>query len=66
MTISVNNQQKNIENTSSLEHLLDSMDIASRGIAIALNDRVVSKCDWKNTFLKEEDHVTIIQATQGG
>jgi len=66
MTISVNNQQKNIQDTGSLQDLLASMNITSKGIAIALNDEVVSKCDWKNTFLKEEDRITIIQATQGG
>ena len=66
MTISVNNKQKDIQDTISLENLLESIDISSKGIAIALNDMVISKKDWKATFLKEKDQVTIIQATQGG
>lgn len=66
MTINVNNQEQNIEFSSSLEYLLKSLNITSKGIAIALNNKVISKNDWKNTLLKEQDHVTIIQATQGG
>ncbi|NAS31265.1 sulfur carrier protein ThiS [Flavobacteriaceae bacterium R38] len=66
MTISINNKQKNIQDTISLENLLESIDISPKGIAIALNNMVISKKDWKVTFLKEKDQVTIIQATQGG
>ena len=66
MTISVNNKQTNIQDAISLENLLASINISPKGIAIALNDMVISKKNWKSTFLKEQDEVTIIQATQGG
>ncbi len=66
MTINVNNKPTDIQDRASLENLLESIDIVPKGIAIALNDIVISKKNWKATFLKEKDKVTIIQATQGG
>lgn len=37
-----------------------------KGMAIAVNDTVVPKEKWPATLLKEDDHITIIQATAGG
>jgi len=66
MTINVNNKQQEINNATSLRELLDINGISLRGIAIAINDIVIIKEEWNSVFLKEEDTVTIIQATQGG
>ena len=43
------------------DHLLDS-----KGIAIAVNQTVISKSEWSKTQLKENDNIAIIKATQGG
>jgi len=37
-----------------------------RGIAIAINNSVIPKINWHNQFLKHNDEVLIIKATQGG
>lgn len=37
-----------------------------KGIAVAVNDEVVTKNEWKDTRIKDHDRITIIQATQGG
>ncbi|AZA85055.1 thiamine biosynthesis protein ThiS [Chryseobacterium lactis] len=37
-----------------------------KGIAIALNNRIVPLSAWAETFLKDQDSVLIITATQGG
>ncbi|ROH96271.1 sulfur carrier protein ThiS [Chryseobacterium daecheongense] len=37
-----------------------------KGIAVALNNRIVPQSDWAATFLKDQDSILIITATQGG
>ncbi len=66
MTINVNNQSKSISENSSLELLLQQLDLSRNGIAIAINNQIISKEKWNSTILTNNDNVTIIQATQGG
>jgi len=66
MTINVNNTSQSILENSSIATLLEQLNIASNGIAVAINNEVISKENWDKTELQKEDHVTIIQATQGG
>ncbi|WP_309762557.1 sulfur carrier protein ThiS [Chryseobacterium sp. SORGH_AS_1175] len=37
-----------------------------KGIAIALNNRIIPQAFWKETLLVEKDSILIITATQGG
>jgi sulfur carrier protein len=37
-----------------------------RGIAIAINDSVISKSRWAEHELREGDRIEIVRATQGG
>lgn len=37
-----------------------------KGIAVALNNRIIPLAAWPETFLKDKDSVLIITATQGG
>ncbi len=66
MTINVNNQSQSISEDSSIEKLLAQLQISTNGIAVAVNNEVISKENWRQLTLKEKDEVTIIQATQGG
>lgn len=66
MTINVNNKPQSISGNSSVSTLLEQLNIVSVGIAIAVNNEIVSKEKWSDTLLQKEDRVTIIQATQGG
>lgn len=50
----------------SVADLLTSRGIAPRGIAVALNNKVVRRADWPVTLLNEGDHITIITAICGG
>lgn len=65
ITIQVNHEKKSIEQ-STLDVLLNILKINTKGIAIAINNQIITKSAWSNTSLKENDNVTIIQATQGG
>ncbi|MGB0887635.1 MAG: sulfur carrier protein ThiS [Vicingaceae bacterium] len=66
MKITVNNNIQSIKTSSSVEMMVAQLNIESKGIAIAVNQTVVSKKDWSSTHLEENDNITIIKATQGG
>jgi sulfur carrier protein len=43
-----------------------AVDVAQRGIAVALNGAVVPRAAWPRTPLKPGDNVEIVRARQGG
>lgn len=68
MELKINNQLKHFEQeTISVQELLDlERPNKQNGIAIGVNGTIVSKTNWKNTFLSPSDDILIITATQGG
>ena len=52
---------------ASILTLLDALALPSqRGVAVALNDRVIPRSKWHEHTLAQHDRVEIIRATQGG
>ena len=66
MIIKVNESPREIINTTTIQQLLDELQISINGIAIAINNTVVKKEDWSVSYLQENDNVLIIRSTQGG
>jgi sulfur carrier protein len=68
MQIFINDDIKkiNTESTTLIRILEEEGLSASEGIAIAINNKVIPKADWEKYLLKENDHLTIIKAVQGG
>lgn len=67
MTVLVNDDPREVPESSHLAHLLRDMGIdAQRGVAVALNGKVVPSVQWPETRLSSNDEVLLIQATQGG
>jgi len=67
MEIKLNNQIKFFSEQCSIQQMLDEViPEKQRGIAIAINNSVIPKINWHNQFLKHNDEVLIIKATQGG
>jgi len=67
MTVFINNEQRDVSNLKTLSELLESINLnVAKGVAIAVNNRVIAKGEWSNALLKENDKITIIRATQGG
>lgn len=46
--------------------LAQHLQLPERGVALAVNNRVVPRTAWSETVLNENDNVTIIKATFGG
>ena len=67
MTITINDESKTLTDAATLSELLDSLELVEqKGIAVAVNELVVTRTTWQNYNLRDTDRVTIIQATQGG
>lgn len=56
--------QSNITLEGLFEHLDRNPDVS--GIAVALNDTVVRRAEWRETHVQDGDRVEIITASQGG
>jgi sulfur carrier protein len=67
MEIILNNQKKSCKEPCTVQQLLDDMlQQRQKGIAVAINKTVIPKNEWDSTYLKPQDEVLIIKATQGG
>jgi sulfur carrier protein len=67
MTIRLNDRERVVGDAATLEVLLGELGLAERrGVAVAVNDTVVSRSSWSTRQLVENDRVLLIQATQGG
>ncbi len=69
MTIQLNDKKIDIPTEMTLEKLLQSeLNITSekKGIAVAVNETIIPKQEWKNYPIKDNDHILVITAAQGG
>ena len=66
ITITVNKEVKEIPSNANIEQVLTQLDIAQQGIAVAINEYIVTKSAWTSTELNANDDLLIIKATQGG
>lgn len=67
MTIQYNNQLIEISEGSTLaDFVLQQIGDKQNGVAVAVNSSVKSKSEWEHIFLRPNDDVLIIKATQGG
>ena len=64
--IKVNAKDHKFPSNTSLEFILNSLKISLDGIAVAINEIIISKPNWSVTTLVPGDDVLIIKATQGG
>lgn len=66
ITVNVNNTSHTFNSPSNLQDLLTQLDISEKGIAVAVNNQIISKSDWNRRELAEGENILIIRATQGG
>lgn len=64
--IKVNDTPKQVSLNSTLQQLLDQLEVKTKGIAVAVNNNIIKKTDWNHQTLSENDNVLIIKSTQGG
>lgn len=62
----VNQIKTELPENSTLLYLLQQKNIDTTGIAVALNQEIIHKQKWENTYLQHNDKVLVIHASQGG
>ena len=66
ITVNINNQPHSIEELSSINQLVKQLEINTQGVAIAVNNQVISRVSPVDSLEAIADNLLIIQATQGG
>ena len=62
----INGKKKFFSSNNTLISLLNFLEIEENGIAIEVNRIVIPKSQYKNTIVKNDDKVEIVQFIGGG
>ena len=65
MKIRINNKETDVQAESLLD-LAKELSLPERGVAVAVNNRMIPRTDWQQTALKDDDNIVIINAVCGG
>lgn len=65
MNIKINNKETEVKATS-LQELATELSLPEKGVAVAVNNRMVTRTDWNQTVIKEGDNIVVIKAVCGG
>jgi thiamine biosynthesis protein ThiS len=66
LQIKLNGETKNIEDGTTLQTLIEELDLAPERLAIEHNRDVVRRPDWPGVVLKEGDRIEIVHFVGGG
>lgn len=65
MNIKINNKETEVKATS-LQELATEISLPEKGVAVAVNNRMVTRADWNQTAINEGDNIVVIKAVCGG
>lgn len=65
MNIKINNKSTDTQSVN-LAALAAELELPLKGVAVAVNNRMIPRTDWEATPLAENDNVVIIKAACGG
>lgn len=65
MQVTINNQQTEVK-ASTVEELHAELGLPQKGVAIAIDNKMVPRAAWAETLLKENDNIVVIKAAFGG
>lgn len=60
------NQEEKVTEAETIQQLAQELALPERGVALAVNNRIITRSAWEETPLQEGDDVTIIKAAFGG
>ncbi|WP_175621266.1 sulfur carrier protein ThiS [Chryseobacterium schmidteae] len=68
MELTINHTLRNFDVLPQTLEALIAMELPEKkkGIAVALNNRIIPQSFWAETILNNQDSILIITATQGG
>lgn len=66
MTLIVNGETKEFNDSFSLQDIIKNLQIENKVMAAAVNMNIVKKEDWKNYIPKNDDKLELLQFVGGG
>ena len=66
MKVFVNGEMRELANGTTIAMLVAALDLASRRIAVEVNEDIVPKAVHAQTLLRDNDRVEIVHAIGGG
>lgn len=66
MRIELNGQGMEIADSATIAMLIKELHLPDRGVAVAVNQKMVPQTEWADQALIENDKVLIIRAACGG
>ena len=66
MTLIVNGETREFDNSSTLQDIIANLQIENKVMAAAVNMNIVKKEDWSNFIPKEDDKIELLQFVGGG
>lgn len=66
MKVIINGEPHELAAGATVAQAVRAVTVATRGVAAALNDQVVSRTVWETTPIADGDRVEVLTAVQGG
>jgi thiamine biosynthesis protein ThiS len=66
LRIQLNGEPRDVPAKLTLAGLVSHLGFAADRLAIELNDSVIRRAEWANTFLSENDRVEVVHFVGGG
>jgi sulfur carrier protein len=66
MTVTVNGERRELDEGTTVAALVAGLGTGGRGVAVAVNQEIVSRSRWEGTPLSPGDRVEVLGAAQGG
>ena len=66
MRIKVNNKEMELPEASTLQQVAETLALPARGVAMAVNNRMVPRAEWLTRIICENDSLVVIKAACGG
>lgn len=66
MKVKVNNKEMNLEAAVSLHQLARQLELPDKGVAMAVNNKMIPRTEWEAFSVQENDSIVIIKAACGG
>jgi sulfur carrier protein len=66
MNVTINGAAHEVADGTTVAQAVRTLTSVTSGVAVAVNDEVVTRSSWESTALSDRDRVEILTAVQGG
>jgi len=66
MRLTINGKEQNFDDALNLAQLIERLGMKGDRVAVELNHEIVSRAQWPETTLKDDDRLEIVHFVGGG